>query len=235
MRLDSFLTKYHNIQSRNKANELIKLKKVKVDGLIISKPSFTVNDNMEIEILENNFYVSRSAKKLKYFLEEIDISLENKIALDIGSSTGGFTQVLLENNVKNITCVDVGTNQLHNSLKSNKKIIIQENTDIRYFKSNIKYDIVTCDVSFISVCNILDSINLLALKDIIILFKPQFEVGKDVKRNKLGVVLDTDIVVKVRENFINETNKLNWQLMYSSISKIKGKEGNTEELFYFKI
>jgi 23S rRNA (cytidine1920-2'-O)/16S rRNA (cytidine1409-2'-O)-methyltransferase len=235
MRLDLYLAKYYNIQSRNKANELIKNKKVKVNNKIITKPSFKINNkNINLEILEENVYVSRSALKLKYFLFELtDLVLENKIALDIGSSAGGFTQILLENKIKNITCVDIGSNQLHNSIKDDNRIIIKENQDIRDFKSDVKFDIVVCDVSFISIHNIIKSINNLALKDIIILFKPQYEVGKNIKRNKTGVVQDKKAIQIQRDRFINKALDLKWNLRYSSLSKISGKNGNIEELFYF--
>ena len=234
MRLDLYLTKTFNIQSRNKACELIKSNKVKIDGAIISKPSFNVEDNHIIEILEEDFYVSRAAYKLKYFLEEIStLTLENKYALDIGSSTGGFTQILLEKNVSNVTCVDVGSNQLHEKIKSNPKIMFFENTDIRDFTSEKEFDIVTCDVSFISILNIINDINRLASKDIIILFKPQFEVGTNIKRDKKGVVKDKNAIIKAREKFIDSTKILNWKLNYSSMSKLQGKDGNEEELFYF--
>jgi 23S rRNA (cytidine1920-2'-O)/16S rRNA (cytidine1409-2'-O)-methyltransferase len=191
MRLDLYLTKTFNIQSRNKACELIKSEKVKIDGSIISKPSFNVEENHKVEILEEDFYVSRAAYKLKYFLQELKyIELKNKNSLDIGSSTGGFTQILLENDVKKVTCVDVGSNQLHQRIKHNPKIEFFENTDIRVFKSDDIFEIVTCDVSFISILHIIEDINRLASKDIIILFKPQFEVGTNVKRDKKGVVKD---------------------------------------------
>lgn len=240
MRLDVYLTENCNIQSRNKAYELIKAKKIKVNGHIVTKPSFQLEisddkSDIKIEILEDKFYVSRSAYKLKYFLDELnDYKLENKIALDIGSSTGGFTQILLENNVKQVTCVDVGSNQLHNDLKNDDRIIICENTDIRIFKSDILYDIITCDVSFISLHCILDDINRLASQDIIILFKPQFEVGREVKRDRAGVVKDKNAVRKARKRFIARTFALNWELIHSNESELAGKNGNSEELFYFK-
>ena len=171
---------------------------------------------------------------MKYFLEEISISLENKVALDIGSSTGGFTQILLQNNIKSVDCVDVGSNQLHNTIKNNNKIYMYENTDIRDFKSTKIYDIVTCDVSFISIHNILDNINSLASQNIIILFKPQFEVGKHTKRDRAGVVKDKNAICKVRELFIDKTIQYGWKLIYSNKSKLEGKKGNIEELFYFE-
>ncbi|MCG3679673.1 TlyA family RNA methyltransferase [Aliarcobacter butzleri] len=234
MRLDMYLTTNFNIQSRNKATELIKSNKVKCDGEIITKPSFNVLDFHKIELLEDDFYVSRAAYKLKFFLQELkNFDLKDKNALDIGSSTGGFTQILLENEIKKVTCVDVGTNQLHERIKYNDKINFFENTDIRNFESDEIFDIVTCDVSFISILNIIDAINALASKDIIILFKPQFEVGTNVKRDKKGIVKDNNAIQKARDNFLNKTNILNWTLKYSNISKLQGKDGNVEEFFYF--
>ena len=229
-----YLTTNFNIQSRNKATELIKSNKVKCDGEIITKPSFNVLDFHKIELLEDDFYVSRAAYKLKFFLQELkNFDLKDKNALDIGSSTGGFTQILLENEIKKVTCVDVGTNQLHQRIKYNDKINFFENTDIRNFESDEIFDIVTCDVSFISILNIIDAINTLASKDIIILFKPQFEVGSNVKRDKKGIVKDNNAIQKARNNFLNKTNILNWTLKYSNISKLQGKDGNVEEFFYF--
>ncbi len=229
-----YLTTNFNIQSRNKATELIKSNKVKCDGEIITKPSFNVLDFHKIELLEDDLYVSRAAYKLKFFLQELkNFDLKDKNALDIGSSTGGFTQILLENEIKKVTCVDVGTNQLHERIKYNDKINFFENTDIRNFESDEIFDIVTCDVSFISILNIIDAINALASKDIIILFKPQFEVGTNVKRDKKGIVKDNNAIQKARDNFLNKTNILNWTLKYSNISKLQGKDGNVEEFFYF--
>ncbi len=234
MRLDLYLTKTFNIQSRNKACELIKSDKVKIDGAIISKPSFNVEENHKVEILEEDFYVSRAAYKLKYFLQELKhFNLNDKNTLDIGSSTGGFTQILLENDVKKVTCVDVGSNQLHERIKHNQKIEFFENTDIRNFKSNDIFEIVTCDVSFISILHIIEDINRLSSKDIIILFKPQFEVGTNVKRDKKGVVKDKTAIIKARQKFLDYALALNWKLNYSSMSKLQGKDGNEEELFYF--
>lgn len=233
MRLDLYLTKNFDIQSRNKAHEIIKSNKIKVDGKTVSKPSFLVDETSKIELLEEDFYVSRAAYKLKHFLDEIKIDLKNKEALDIGSSTGGFTQILLLNSIKKVTCVDVGSNQLHEKIKNDKRIVFFEKQDIRKFQSDKKFDLVTCDVSFISILNILREIDSFAKNEIIILFKPQFEVGTNVKRDKKGVVKDKKAVLKAREKFLDQTKLLNWKLKYNSQSKLEGKEGNEEELFYF--
>ena len=233
MRLDLYLTNYFDIQSRNKAAELIKAKKVKVDGKIISKPSFITSKEHNIELLEDEFYVSRAAYKLKYFVEEFNINLENIEALDIGSSTGGFTQILLEKGVKSVVCVDVGSNQLHERIKDDKRITFYENQDIRTFESKKKFEVVTCDVSFISILNIIKHIDLQAKNEIIILFKPQFEVGTNVKRDKKGVVKDSKAITKSRNKFLDECKLLAWNLKASAKSKLEGKDGNEEELFYF--
>lgn len=234
MRLDIYLTINNNIQSRNKAQELIKSKKIKVNNKLILKPSYKVEENDNIEVLEDEFYVSRAAYKLKYFLDDLELSIKNKEALDIGSSTGGFTQVLLNEEVKSVTCVDVGTMQLHESLKDNKKITFFENQDIRTFKSKKKFDLITCDVSFISVLNIIDAINNLAKEDIIILFKPQFEVGINVKRDKKGMVKDLKAIEIAKDKFLKTIKQLNWELIFTKTSSLEGKDGNIEELFHFK-
>jgi 23S rRNA (cytidine1920-2'-O)/16S rRNA (cytidine1409-2'-O)-methyltransferase len=234
MRLDIHLTKFYNIQSRNNAQELIKSKKILVDGKIVTKSSFVVEANHTIKIDEDEFYVSRAAYKLKYFLEDNNIALKNHNALDIGSSTGGFTQILLLNDVKSVTCVDVGSNQLHKSLKDDKRIIIKENTDIREFRSEQKYVLITCDVSFISILYIIEDIDRLSDNKIIILYKPQFEVGRTAKRDSNGVVHDQNAINICRKEFLDTTNKLGWKLVISNQSKLRGKSGNIEELFYFE-
>lgn len=234
MRLDLYLTKNHNIQSRNKASELIKAKKVTVDGKVITKPSFVVTDSHWIEVDTEDFYVSRAAYKLKHFLDDNSIEIENLRALDIGSSTGGFTQILLLNNVSSVTCVDVGSNQLHESIRDDKRIIIKENTDIREFQSKESFPLVTCDVSFISILNIIEDIDRLSSDKIIILYKPQFEVGREVKRDSNGVVQDQKAIDTCREEFLQTTKNLNWKLNFSAQSKLSGKSGNIEELFYFQ-
>ncbi|EIA3452529.1 TlyA family RNA methyltransferase, partial [Campylobacter jejuni] len=156
-----------------------------------------------------------------------------KNCLDIGSSTGGFVQILLENQALKITALDVGSNQLHPSLRANEKIILHENTDLRAFKSEEKFELVTCDVSFISLINLLYYVDNLALKEIILLFKPQFEVGKNIKRDKKGVLKDDKAILKARMDFEKECAKLGWLLKNTQKSSIKGKEGNVEYFYYY--
>ena len=232
MRADKFLVEEGFFESRNRASEALKRKKVLIDG-VIAKPSTKCSPLSKVEILEERFYISRSAQKLEFFLKEIDLNLKEKRALDIGSSTGGFMQILLENGVREVIGVDVGDNQLHKSLRDNSRVKIFENCDIRDFKSKDRFDIVTCDVSFISILKIIDSIDRLSKRDIIILFKPQFEVGRGVKRNKKGVVLDAKAVEIARAGFEEYTKNIGWELQKSLKSKLAGKSGNVEYLYHF--
>ena len=237
MRLDTCLVDKYKIESKNLAQRMISEKRVKVNNKIISKNSFKVDENSKIEIDLDEVYVSRSAYKLKFFLDDfqnIKNSINNSNCLDIGASTGGFTQVLIENGANKVTALDVGTSQLAEKLKNNPKILSLENSDIRNFKSDEKYDIVTCDVSFISLLKILDSIDKINFKMLILLFKPQFEVGKEAKRDRYGVVLDANVVEKAQENFKEYTKKLDWELVAETESKQKGKEGNLEYIYCFR-
>jgi len=234
MRLDQYLVTNEYTFSRNKAQEIIKNGYVKVNDEIIKKPSFKVGSDDKVEMIKNEKYVSRAAYKLKNYIEKHKISFKNRNVLDIGSSTGGFTQVCLEAGAKKVVSVDVGSDQLHETLRKEKRIELYENTDIREFNYDEKFDVVVSDVSFISLLKITDKINELAKEDIILLFKPQFEVGREVKRDKKGVVTDLEAVEKARKNFEKECWKLGWKTIRCEKSSVKGKEGNTEFIYHFK-
>jgi len=233
MRLDNYIYDKGLTNSRNKAKELIKKKLVKVDGVIVDKPSLDVED-VKIEILEDTVYVSRAGYKLEGFFKEHYIDIKEKECLDIGSSTGGFVEVLLKRGAKEVVAVDVGSDQLHSSLKDNPKVKSFEKTNIKDFQSDKRFDVVTCDVSFTGIKHILDDIDRLSKCDIVILFKPQFEVGKDVKRDKRGVVKDKKAIDRVQVDFESETFKLGWQQVVKKESVLRGKEGNVEIFYHFK-
>jgi 23S rRNA (cytidine1920-2'-O)/16S rRNA (cytidine1409-2'-O)-methyltransferase len=180
MRLDQYIKNKKDI-TRNKAQAIIKSWNVTVWWIKVTKTWYEVNDNDIIVIteLDETNYVARSAIKLKWLFESNNMNIENKIALDIWSSTGGFCQILLEKNIWKIYAVDVWTSQLHEKLRNNKKIIVKENTDIRKLEQlDDDIDVITCDVSFISLNQIIDSINSFISDNtlVILLFKPQFEV-----------------------------------------------------------
>ena len=235
MRLDKYLVEEGYYESRNRANDAIKAGLVTVDGKK-PKASAKVDENTVVAVEDTKFYASRAARKLESFLAEYAMDFKGKMALDIGSSTGGFAQIVLENGVSSIDCVDVGSEQLHISLKENEKLTLFEGTDIRDFTSEKVYGVITCDVSFISVLKIIGDIDRLATTgtDIVILYKPQFEVGKDVKRDSKGVVQDVDTIARRKEEFEAEAVKLSWDEKYQVESKVQGKEGNQEYLYHFK-
>jgi len=234
MRLDKYLVDEAYYESRNRANDAIKAGFVMVDGKK-GKPSTKIDENTVVEVEDSKFYTSRAARKLENFLTEHPIDFKGKRALDVGSSTGGFAQIVLENDVGTLDCVDVGSDQLHISLRNNKKLSLHEETDIRDFESVEAFELVTCDVSFISILQIIDAMNKLSANgaDIIILYKPQFEVGKDVKRDSKGVVQDLDAIARRKEEFEAETVKLGWDEKYQAQSRVTGKEGNQEYLYHF--
>ncbi|HQS66239.1 MAG TPA: TlyA family RNA methyltransferase [Sulfuricurvum sp.] len=233
MRLDSYLVELGLVESRNKAQQLIKDHAVSVDGKIIDKVSFEADETMTVTMANNAQYVSRAAIKLKGILPFTQWELTGLNALDIGSSTGGFTQVLLEEGIAHVTCVDVGSDQLHPSLRSDSRVSVFENTDIRTFAPEKTYDMVTCDVAFIPLELVLESIDRLSSRNIIILFKPQFQVGRDVKRDKNGVVKDNSAIGKAMIKFEDTCSLLGWKLIAKEIAHIAGKEGNQETCYGF--
>ena len=228
MRLDSYLVEKGLVESRNKAQQLVKEHAVIVDGKIVDKVSFDVNESMSVEVADTECYVSRAAIKLKGFLPYTDWDLTGLKALDIGSSTGGFTQVLLEKGVSEVTCVDVGRDQLHPSLRSDPRVKVHENTDIRSFETGEPFDIVTCDVAFIALEHIIEAIDALSRRYIVVLFKPQFEVGREAKRDKNGVVKDERAIEKAMIRFEDMCTLQGWKLVAKEAAHISGKEGNQE-------
>ena len=230
MRLDEYLVKNNFVESRSKAKELIKSSKVKVNGKIETKPSLKV-ENPEIEILQK-VYVSRAAWKLKNYLDKYNISFNGKSVIDVGSSTGGFSEVALENGAKKVVCVDVGKEQLHKSLRENPKVEVFEETDIRDFTYPEKFDILVSDVSFISLLKIFDKLASFS-DEMILLFKPQFEVGIEAKRDKRGVVIDKEAIKRSRENFERYVSK-NFEILRNEEASIKGKEGNIEYIYHLR-
>ncbi|WP_066388724.1 TlyA family RNA methyltransferase [Helicobacter himalayensis] len=255
MRLDSALFSLGLFPSRQKAKEAVLEQKVRYKGQILSKPALEVTIEADSENIDEkpqaifpkdlqiiDSLVGRAGYKLRAFLDEgiltqAGLSLKGASVLDIGSSTGGFAQVLLQEGAKSITCVDVGSNQLHKSLRESEKITLYENCDVREFakmpsQKSAYYDLLTCDVSFISLFCILDSLLSFDCPYWLLLFKPQFEVGKLAKRNKKGVVIDEKLIQNALENFCVHLAKTH--LLSIHKSQISGKEGNNEIFIFAK-
>jgi len=234
MRLDNYLVDNGLCESRNRAQTIIKDSLVSVNNKVINKSSYKVSLDDEVSIEEHKSYVSRSAHKLDEFLNELDLDIKGRVSLDIGSSTGGFTQVLLEREVAEVSAVDVGRDQLHKRLRDDRRVYSYESCDIRNFKSEKEFDLVVSDVAFISLLNILDDVDRLANKDIILLFKPQFEVGREAKRDNNGVVLDKKAISNAMIRFEDACKLKGWRLVIKSPSKLTGKEGNLEYCYYYQ-
>jgi len=234
MRLDNYLVQKGFVESRTKAQNIIKDGLVSVDEKLIKKSAFKVEEGDVVRVCEHKSYVSRAAYKLLYFLDELALDVSGKSALDIGSSTGGFTQVLLERGVNDVSCVDVGHDQLHHSLREDSRVSVYEGCDIRKFESKKQFDLIVSDVAFISLSYILDDVERLSRKEIILLFKPQFEVGREAKRDKNGVVLDKKAIANAMQKFEDASLLKGWKLVKKSPSALSGKEGNLEYCYYFR-
>lgn len=216
MRLDDRVKEIFNI-SKTKAQKYIREGIIKIDDKIITKPGYILKDEEknDIEIIEEKnryIYVSQGALKLKKAVEEFNLEeiLKNNICIDIGSSTGGFTEILLENGVKKVYSIDVGTSQLDEKLKKNNKVISIENTDFRNIQidkenkfRNDDIDTIVGDLSFISLKKIIDKIVEISPKNIILLIKPQFEVGEDIARKYNGVIDDKKKHIEIIEDIIS--------------------------------
>ena len=187
MRLDSFLVESHKYKSRNKASEAIARGVIYVNGKICTKSSFLVTEKDLIEIRENTApFVSIGGDKLNRAILKIKPEIENKVFIDVGASTGGFTDCLLRYNAKKVYCVDVGENLLDPSLVENERVVVMDRTNARYLtKDNFedKIDGIVVDCSFISLEYILPTIVPLLSQNgyILALIKPQFELKERVK------------------------------------------------------
>lgn len=230
MRLDQYITQKLQT-SKNKAQSLIKTGNIKVNLKTVLKPWFSIknDDKIDISKTEELNYVARSALKLKWFLEENFLDLENKICLDIWASTWGFCQILLEKNIWKVFAVDVWTSQLHSILKGNQKIVSIENTDIRNLQKIENIDFITCDVSFINLEKILESIifQMSEKTKALLLFKPQFQVWKWFI-DKKWVVKDKKIIENKLNEFLEFCRK-NWlQILKIEKSKLAWENWNQE-------
>ena len=234
MRLDSFIAQHFDL-SRQKAQDLIKAGLVLCDGEVVSKASFEVRESAHLELLSRPKFVSRAGEKLSGFLGDYD--LEGRVALDVGSSTGGFAQVLLERGAKEVHCVDVGSHQLDRILREDSRVRVFEQCDIREFAgcegSYPQYDFLSCDVSFISVRNIFEVLAGLS-KEMVLLIKPQFEVGRGVKRDKKGVVQDGGAILEALENLEGYFATQGYALLKKEKSILKGRAGNEEYFMHLR-
>lgn len=235
-RLDSEMVIRNMVKSRNIAQQLIKDNKVFVNERAVLKSSFLVSDDDLITIRgELPKYVGRGGLKLEKAIDEFHIDLSDKVCIDIGASTGGFTDCMLQMGARLVYAVDVGTNQLDEKLRNDKRVISLENTDARRAEEKIpeKADFISIDVSFISLKLILPEAKKLLKQQgsIAALIKPQFEIGKS-GLNKHGVVKSDALRNKIVEEIKSFSEQIGFIVKGVVSSPITGGDGNVEFLIY---
>ena len=239
MRLDEYLVENEYFENLDVAQRQIMIGNVIINEQKIEKAGEIINIEKikSIRIKEKDIpYVSRGGLKLEKAIKEFNLDFENKIVMDIGASTGGFTDCALQNGAKFVYAVDVGTNQLDWKLRTNNKIKSIENKHINNLeKEDIEdeIDIIVMDISFISIKRVLHKIEEFLKKDgfTVFLIKPQFEAEReDIEK---GIVKDTDVHKKIIDDIVEEAKKYNLYLQNLTESPIKGTKGNTEYLAVF--
>lgn len=232
-RLDAELNARGLVSSRSQAESWIKLGKVSVDGRVVTKSGHFIQDNAVIVLDADEQFVSRAGLKLASVAQLLNLDFKDKTVLDVGSSTGGFTDYSLQHGAKKVYAVDVGTDQLHPSLRDNEKIELHEKTDIRNFvlEPEARPDIIVIDVSFISLREILPHIaESLATKStqIVAMVKPQFEAGRN--QTTKGVIKNDSVRRQILKDFEFWSKEL-FVIKDKRDSDVAGAKGNQERFY----
>lgn len=233
IRLDQLVVTKGLAPSRSQAESWIRLGKVTVDGRVVTKPGSFVSPEQTVKLKVTEQYVSRAGLKLASVAKSLGVDFNNSVVLDVGSSTGGFTDYALRHGAKKVIAVDVGTDQLHPTLRGNTRIELHEQTDIRDIeKLSSPADIVVIDVSFISLRDILPHIKTIAPKaNIIAMVKPQFEAGSSVKHK--GVIKNDALRRTILKEF-EEWAKHVFIIKNKADSEVAGAKGNRERFYLLR-
>lgn len=237
-RLDKEIVNRGLAESRVRAQELLKTGLVMVNQKVVLKSSMQVTNEDKIEIVSNNLfkYVSRGGYKLEKALRVFNYSVQDKVVMDIGSSTGGFTDCCLQHGARRMICIDVGTEVMHQSIRSNPKVTLYENTNFKDVDSCVfnGIDCAVIDVSFISLTKIFEKIKSQNTPlDIICLVKPQFECGREIASKYSGVILSKSIHIGILNNLLDVLAGMGFVCKGLDFSPIKGGDGNIEYLGLF--
>ena len=238
-RLDVLLVSRGLAESREKAKAIIMSGNVYVDGQKEDKAGSNFPAEAVIEVRGNTLkYVSRGGLKLEKAMENFDVTLAGKICMDVGSSTGGFTDCMLQNGAVKVYAVDVGHGQLAWKLRNDERVVCMEKTNIRYVTPEDvadKINFSSIDVSFISLTKVLGPVKELLSDDgqIVCLIKPQFEAGRE-KVGKHGVVRDSAVHLEVIEKVIDFAISIGFEVLNLEFSPVKGPEGNIEYLLHLQ-
>ena len=242
LRADELLVKKGLCQSRTAAKNLIQLGNVLVNNTVLNKPSKLLPIDVHIELTKLPQFVSRGGEKLNAFLETFNIPVTNKTVLDVGASTGGFTDCVLQRGAKSVTCIDVGHSQLHKKILEDQRVTNIEKVNARDLKPKQlpldSYEMIVMDLSFISIRKVLKTIwQFLQPNGILItLVKPQFEVTQEIAKKTSGVIKDSAIHEHVLAEILGFfNNELEGSTLIGQIpSPIKGTDGNQEFLLGMK-
>ncbi|MBX4201984.1 TlyA family RNA methyltransferase [Candidatus Saccharibacteria bacterium] len=232
-RLDQELASRGLVSTRSQAESYIKLGKVKLNGRVITKAGHLASADDKIELSQAEQYVSRAGLKLASVSQVLGLDFNGKVVLDVGSSTGGFTDYALKHGAKKVIAVDVGSNQLHPNLRTHPNVELHEKTDIRNFKTKESIDIVLVDVSFISLRQVLPAVAKLsqAYTQIVAMLKPQFEAGtKDINK---GIIKNDTIRRQILKDFELWT-KQHFIIQSKADSQVAGSKGNTERFYLLR-
>ena len=234
VRLDQALAGLGLVASRSQAESYIRLGKVTVNGRVVAKPGYFVCDLATIALHQDEQFVSRAGLKLKSVAEKLDLDFKDQVVLDVGSSTGGFTDFALSRKAKQVICVDVGTDQLHQKLRQDPRVELHEKTDIRQFTTKQNIYLILIDVSFISLREVLPHIaNKLAkpATKIVAMVKPQFESGAKLKN--AGVVKNNNDRRRILHDFELWAKKY-FVILAKADSEIAGAHGNRERFYLLR-
>jgi 23S rRNA (cytidine1920-2'-O)/16S rRNA (cytidine1409-2'-O)-methyltransferase len=230
-RLDKKIFDLGLVATRSQAESFIKLGQVTVNEKTVTKPGFLVSDTDTFKLMAKEQYVSRAGLKLASVAQMLKLDFKDKTVLDVGSSTGGFTDYALQHGAKKVFAVDVGTDQLHPSLRDEPRIELHEKTDIRDFSTDQTIDIVVADVSFISLREILPSVARLIGKQaqIAAMVKPQFEAGQSSLKHK-GVVKNDKMRREILQAF-EVWARQSFVIVDKADSMVAGAKGNQERFY----
>jgi 23S rRNA (cytidine1920-2'-O)/16S rRNA (cytidine1409-2'-O)-methyltransferase len=234
MRLDQALVERQLVRTRSQAESYIKLGEVQIAGKIVTKPSTIVSTDTIIKLTIKEQYVSRAALKLASVATTLKLDFRDKVMLDIGSSTGGFTEYALKQGAKKVIAVEVGKDQLHPTLHGNPQIELHEQTDIRNFQTDQKIDLIVADVSFISLREILPAILKLSQQQtqIALMVKPQFEATASNLKHK-GVIKNDHMRRDILKSFEEYASRY-FVIQAKADSAISGSKGNIERFYLLK-
>ena len=233
-RLDVAMAERGMVSGRSQAESYVRLGQVKVNGRAAEKAGQMVSETDDIQLTAGEQYVGRAALKLKSAAETFKLDFKGKTVLDVGSSTGGFTQYALMHGAAKVFAVDVGTDQLHPSLRGDARIELHEKTDIRDFTTREHIDLVVGDVSFISLREILPHVATLvdAKADIVAMVKPQFEAGQSSQKHK-GVIKNDKMRRDILKDFETWATQ-RFKIIAKADSEVPGGKGNVERFYLLR-